>query len=144
MYSPQVLDHFQRPRNMGLLPDANGLGVVGSPATGDVLKLQLKIVPVHGVETIVDVKAKVFGCGSAIASTSYLTELIKGRPVAEAAAIKNKTIAQALALPPVKIHCSVLAEEALKAALEDYRKRKAAAGATQTQNQAAASPPSSS
>ena len=143
MYSPQVLDHFERPRNMGVLPDANGLGVVGSPATGDVLKLQLKIAPVDGVETIVDVKAKVFGCGSAIASTSYLTELIKGRPLAEAAGIKNKIIAQALALPPVKIHCSVLAEEALKAALEDYRKRRAVAEATQTQTHAAAPPPSS-
>ena len=125
MYSALVIDHFERPRNMGTLPDANGVATVGSPALGDVMKLQLKIAPVKGVETIVDVKAKVYGCGSAIASTSYLTERIKGRPVAEAAAIQNKDIAQALALPPVKIHCSVLAEDALKAALEDYRKRQA-------------------
>ena len=123
MYSRQILDHFEHPRNVGSLPDANGVGLVGSPASGDVLKLQLKIATVNGVETVVDVKAKVFGCGSAIASTSYLTELVKGRPVAEAEAIKNKTIAQALGLPPAKIHCSLLAEDALRAALNDYRRR---------------------
>ena len=125
MYSEQVIDHFERPRNMGDLADANGVAIVGAPALGDVMKLQLKIAPVDGVDTIVDVKAKVFGCAAAIASTSYLTERIKGRPVAEAAAITNKTIAQALALPPVKIHCSVLAEDGLKAVLNDYRRRRA-------------------
>jgi len=140
MYSRQIIDHFEHPRNMGALPDANGVGMVGSPASGDVLKLQLKIALVNGVETIVDAKAKVFGCGSAIASTSYLTDLIKGRPVAEAAAIKNKTIAQALGLPPAKIHCSVLAEDALKAALNDYRRRKALA--VEDLDQTAAPPPS--
>jgi Fe-S cluster assembly scaffold IscU len=129
MYSDKVIEHFERPRNMGTLPDANGVGVVGAPACGDVMKLQLKILSVEGVDTIVDVKAKVFGCGSAIASTSYLTELIKGKPLAEAQGIKNRQIAQALALPPVKIHCSVLAEDALKAAIADYQKRKAAAEA---------------
>ena len=132
MYSDQVIDHFERPRNMGDLHDANAVAIVGAPTLGDVMKLQLKIAPVNGVDTIVDVKAKVFGCGSAIASTSYLTERIKGRPVAEAATIRNKTIAQALGLPPVKIHCSVLAEDALKAALDDYRKRKGQAGHPQT------------
>jgi NifU-like protein involved in Fe-S cluster formation len=129
VYSQQVLDHFERPRNMGLLPDANATGIVGAPACGDVMKLQLKIGPVDGVETIVDVKAKVFGCGSAIAATSYLTELIKGRPVAEAAAITDRQIARALDLPPVKVYCSVLAEGALQAALRDYRARKGAAEA---------------
>ncbi len=128
MYSSQVLDHFQSPRNMGDLPEANGVGWAGDPAHGDVMKLQLKIALVNGTETIVDVKAKIFGCGAAIASTSYLTENIKGRPVAEAAGITNKSIALGLGLPPVKIHCSVLAEEALKAALNDYQKRQAAAG----------------
>ncbi len=132
MYSTQVLDHFDRPRNMGVLPDANGVGLVGAPALGDVLRLQIKIAPVDGVDTIVDVRAQVFGCGAAIASTSYLTERIKGRPVVEAAALRNQAIAQALALPPVKVHCSVLAEEALAAALNDYRDRKAAAEAAGT------------
>ncbi len=132
MYSTQVLDHFDRPRNMGVLPDANGVGLVGAPALGDVLRLQIKIAPVDGVDTIVDVRAQVFGCGAAIASTSYLTERIMGRPVVEAAALRNQAIAQALALPPVKVHCSVLAEEALAAALNDYRDRKAAAEAAGT------------
>ncbi len=132
MYSDQVIDHFERPRNMGDLADANAVAVVGAPTLGDVMKLQLKIAPVNGVDTIVDVKAKVFGCAAAIASTSCLTERIKGRPVAEAATIRNKTIAQALGLPPVKIHCSVLAEDALKAALDDYRKRTGQAGHPQT------------
>jgi nitrogen fixation NifU-like protein len=103
------------------------------------MKLQLKIALVNGIDTVVDVKAKIFGCGAAIASTSYLTELIKGRPVAEAARVTNKSIALALGLPPVKIHCSVLAEEALKAALNDYQKRKTAAEA---HSRSPASPPS--
>lgn len=119
MYSQKVLDHFENPRNMGELPDANAVGLVGAPACGDVMKLALKIQDGR----IVDVRAKVFGCGSAIASTSFLTELIKGRTIEEAMQVKNRTIAQELSLPPVKIHCSVLAEDALKAALEDYRRR---------------------
>lgn len=127
MYSAQVMDHFEHPRNMGVLPDANAAAMVGTPACGDVLRLQLKIASVDGVETIVDVKAKVFGCASAIASTSYLTEALKGRPLAEALTITNRGIAEALALPPMKIHCSVMAEEALKAALAEYRSRSAAA-----------------
>lgn len=124
MYSQKVLDHFEHPRNMGVLPDANGVGIVGAPACGDVMKLQLRIVTEpDGTERIADVKAKVFGCGNAIASTSFLTELIKGRSLTEAAQVKNRTIVSALALPPAKIHCSVLAEDALKAAIADYRKR---------------------
>jgi Fe-S cluster assembly scaffold IscU len=127
VYSNQVLDHFEHPRNMGDLPDANGMAIVGAPACGDVMKLQLKIVTEpDGTERIADVKAKVFGCGNAIASTSFLTELIKGRSLTEAVQVKNPTIAAALALPPVKLHCSVLAEDALKAAISDYRKRTAA------------------
>ena len=128
MYSDQVLDHFEHPRNMGVLPDANGVGIVGAPACGDVMKLQLKIVTEpDGTERIADVKAKVFGCGNAIASTSLLTELIKGKSLTEAAQVENRAIASALALPPVKLHCSVLAEDALKAAISDYRTRTAAA-----------------
>lgn len=123
-YSKEVLEHFENPKNMGDLVDANGVGLVGAPACGDVMKLMLKIEEREGKEVIADVKAKVFGCGSAIASTSYLTELIKGRTLEEAAQIKNRAIAQALSLPPVKIHCSVLAEDALKTALADYRRRK--------------------
>lgn len=130
-YSPQVLDHFEHPRNIGNLPDANGVGMVGAPASGDVVKIQLKIVAdPDGTERIVEVKAKVFGCGSAIAATSLLTELIMGRTLAEAAQVKNRAIARALALPPVKVHCSVLAEEALKAAIADYRQRSGTTGAT--------------
>ena len=130
LYSAQVLDHFEHPRNMGNLPDANGVGMVGAPASGDVLKIQLKIVvDPDGTERIVEVKAKVFGCGSAIAATSLLTELIKGKTLAEAAQVKNRAIAVALALPPLKRHCSVLAEEALKAAIADYRQRSCTTGA---------------
>ena len=123
MYSPKVLDHFENPRNMGDLPEANGVGLVGAPACGDVMKLSLKIEQVDGEERITGVKAKVFGCGSAIASTSFLTELIKGKTLTEAATVKNSMIARELALPPVKLHCSVLAEDALKAAVADYRRR---------------------
>jgi nitrogen fixation NifU-like protein len=127
LYSPQVIDHFENPRNMGVLPHANGVGMVGAPGCGDVLKLQLRIVTeADGTERIADVKAKVFGCGSAIASTSYLTELIKGKTLAEAARVTNRGIAEALALPAVKVHCSVLAEEVLRAAIADYRKQVAA------------------
>jgi nitrogen fixation NifU-like protein len=124
MYSAQVLEHFEHPRNMGSLPDANGVGMVGDPACGDVLRLQVKIVAdPDGTERIADVKAKVFGCVSAIAATSFLTECIRGKSLAEAAQVKNRAIAAALALPAVKAHCSVLAEEVLRKAIADYRQR---------------------
>jgi len=124
MYSPQVLEHFEHPRNMGSLPDANGVGMVGDPACGDVLRLQVKIVAdPDGTERIADVKAKVFGCVSAIAATSFLTECVKGKSLAEAAQVKNRAIAAALGLPAVKVHCSVLAEEVLRKAIADYRQR---------------------
>ena len=130
MYSNQVIDHLENPQNMGVLPDANATGIVGTPAHGDVMRLQLKILPVNDVETIVDVKAKVFGCGGAIASVSYLTARIKGRSVAEAAIITHGQIAQVLALPPSEVHCAIRAEDALQAALSDYRRRKAEGSAT--------------
>jgi nitrogen fixation NifU-like protein len=123
-YSDKVIDHYENPRNVGSLPkdDANvGTGLVGAPECGDVMKLQVKINPETGV--IDDAKFKTFGCGSAIASSSLATEWLKGKTVDQALAIKNTDIVNELALPPVKIHCSVLAEEALKAALEDYLKK---------------------
>ena len=120
-YSDKVIDHFENPRNMGSL-DANdskvGTGIVGAPACGDVMKLQLKI-SADGI--IEDAKWKTFGCGSAIASSSLVTTLVKGKTLDEASVIKNSEIAQELCLPPVKIHCSVLAEDAIKAAIQDYR-----------------------
>jgi nitrogen fixation NifU-like protein len=119
-YSDKVLDHNKNPRNVGSLPkeDENvGTGVVGAPACGDVMKLQI-LVNKQGV--IEDAKFKTFGCGSAIASSSLATEWIKGKKIQEAAEIKNTEIAKELSLPPVKIHCSLLAEEAIKAAIEDY------------------------
>ena len=120
-YSDKVLDHFDNPQNMGSLDknDPNvGTGLVGAPACGDVMKLQLKI-DSDGI--IEDAKFKTFGCGSAIASSSLITTLIIGRHMSEAEAISNSDIAQELSLPPVKIHCSVLAEDAVKAAIKDYR-----------------------
>ena len=125
-YSDKVLDHYQNPRNVGSLDKSDpsvGTGLVGAPACGDVMKLQIKVSPEGIIE---DAKFKTFGCGSAIASSSLITEWVKGKSIDEAATIKNTQIAQHLALPPVKIHCSVLAEDAIKAAIEDYRtKRKA-------------------
>ena len=122
-YSDKVLDHFDNPRNMGSL-DKNdtqvGTGIVGAPACGDVMKLQLKIND-NGV--IEDAKWKTFGCGSAIASSSLITTWVKGKTLKEAEVIKNSEIAQELSLPPVKIHCSVLAEDAIKAAIQDYRNK---------------------
>src|SRR5271167_1692003 len=121
-YSDKVVDHYNNPRNVGSLPkeDPNvGTGVVGAPECGDVMKLQLKINPDSGL--IEDAKFKTFGCGSAIASSSYVTELVKGKHIDEAMAIKNSTIVQELNLPPVKIHCSVLAEDAIKAAITDWK-----------------------
>ena len=120
-YSDKVMDHFMNPRNMGEIEDADGVGEVGNPACGDVMKLYLKIKD----DKIVDVKFKTFGCGAAIASSSMTTELIKGKTIDEALKLSNQAVAEALGgLPPAKEHCSVLAEDALKAALEDYRKKK--------------------
>jgi len=118
-YSDKVLDHYENPRNVGSFPkDALdiGTGMVGAPACGDVMKLQIKVE--DGI--ITDAKFKTYGCGSAIASSSLVTELLKGKTLAEAQAIKNTDIVEELALPPVKIHCSVLAEDAIKAAIKDY------------------------
>ncbi|HEY2663253.1 MAG TPA: Fe-S cluster assembly scaffold IscU [Candidatus Binataceae bacterium] len=123
-YSDKVLDHYNHPRNVGSFAkdDPNvGTGVVGAPECGDVMKLQLKIGDDGVIE---DARFKTFGCGSAIASSSYVTELVKGKRVEEAMAIKNSTIVQELHLPPVKIHCSVLAEDAIKAAIADWKTRK--------------------
>jgi nitrogen fixation NifU-like protein len=125
-YSEKVIDHYENPRNVGSL-DKNdpyvGTGLVGAPACGDVMKLQIKVGP-DGI--IQDAKFKTFGCGSAIASSSLVTEWVKGKSVDEAATIKNTQIAQHLALPPVKIHCSVLAEDAIKAAVADYKQKSGA------------------
>ena len=121
-YSEQLIDHYENPRNVGSMPkdDADvGTGLVGAPACGDVMKLQIKVNPQTGV--IEDAKFKTFGCGSAIASSSLVTEWVKGKTLDEAGSIKNTEIAEHLALPPVKIHCSVLAEDAIKAAVEDYK-----------------------
>ena len=123
-YSDKVLDHYNNPRNVGSL-DKNdptvGTGMVGAPECGDVLKLQLKVDPETGI--IQDARFKTFGCGSAIASSSLATEWVKGRTVDQALEIKNTEIVNELSLPPVKIHCSVLAEDAIKAAIEDYKKK---------------------
>jgi nitrogen fixation protein NifU and related proteins len=123
-YSEKVVDHYNNPRNVGsFAKDAQnvGTGLVGAPECGDVMKLQIKVNPSTGV--IEDAKFKTFGCGSAIASSSLATEWLKGRTVDEAAKIKNTDIVNELKLPPVKIHCSVLAEDAIKAALQDYREK---------------------
>ena len=123
-YSDKVIDHYENPRNVGSLPkdDANvGTGLVGAPECGDVMKLQVKVNPETGV--IDDAKFKTFGCGSAIASSSLATEWLKGKTVDQALAIKNTDIVDELSLPPVKIHCSVLAEDAIKAAIADYKKK---------------------
>ncbi|MFQ3199796.1 MAG: nitrogen fixation NifU-like protein [Zhongshania sp.] len=125
-YSEKVLDHYENPRNVGKFDDSAdeiGTGMVGAPACGDVMRLQIKVNE-HGI--IEDAKFKTYGCGSAIASSSLLTEWVKGKTLEEAEHIKNTQIAQELALPPVKIHCSVLAEDAIKAAVSDYRKKRAA------------------
>jgi len=121
-YSEKVIDHYENPRNVGKMDagDVNvGTGMVGAPACGDVMKLQIRVE--DGI--IKDAKFKTYGCGSAIASSSLVTEWVKGKTLEQAGAIKNAEIAEELALPPVKIHCSILAEDAIKAAIEDYRKK---------------------
>lgn len=123
MYSEKVLDHFQNPRNVGELEDANGVGMVGNPKCGDIMQMFLKI---NDEGVIEDVRFKTFGCGAAVATSSMATELIKGKTIEEARKLSNSAVVEALeGLPPQKIHCSVLAEEAVQAALEDYEKRKA-------------------
>ncbi|ORY74518.1 iron sulfur cluster assembly protein 1 [Leucosporidium creatinivorum] len=128
MYHEKVIDHYERPRNVGSL-DKNdqhvGSGLVGAPACGDVMKLQIKV----GEDGIIsDVKFKTFGCGSAIASSSYMTERVLGMTLEQAGAIKNTEIAKELCLPPVKLHCSMLAEDAIKAAINDYKKKRLTTG----------------
>ena len=121
-YSSKVIDHYENPRNVGKFDEKNlnvGTGMVGAPACGDVMRLQIEVKN----DIIEDAKFKTYGCGSAIASSSLLTEWVKGQTLDAAASIKNTQIAQELALPPVKIHCSVLAEDAIKAAVADYRKK---------------------
>ena len=122
-YSDKVLDHYENPRNVGTFDDSDqvGTGMVGAPACGDVMKLQIKVSDDGVIE---DAKFKTYGCGSAIASSSLLTEWVKGKTLTEASMIKNTDIAEELALPPVKIHCSVLAEDAISAAIEDYKSKK--------------------
>ena len=125
-YSDKVIDHYENPRNVGKLDEADesvGTGMVGAPACGDVMRLQIRVSEDGIIE---DAKFKTYGCGSAIASSSLLTEWVKGKNLDEAAAIKNTEIAQELSLPPVKIHCSVLAEDAIKAAVKNYRDKKGA------------------
>jgi len=122
-YSDKVIDHYENPRNVGKLDkldDSVGTGMVGAPACGDVMQLQIKV---NDAGIIEDARFKTYGCGSAIASSSLVTEWVKGKTLDQAATIKNTQIAQELALPPVKIHCSVLAEDAIKAAIADYRQK---------------------
>ncbi len=122
-YSNKVIDHYENPRNVGSFEKGDqsvGTGMVGAPACGDVMKLQIKVGSDGRIE---DAKFKTYGCGSAIASSSLVTEWVKGKTLAEAATIKNTHIAEELSLPPVKIHCSILAEDAIKAAIDDYRKK---------------------
>ena len=130
-YSTKVLDHYNNPRNVGSFDKADvnvGTGVVGAPECGDVMKLQIKVDPVTG--RIEDAKFKTFGCGSAIASSSLATEWLKGKTLEEAAAIRNTAIVEELSLPPVKVHCSVLAEDAIKAAIKNYQEKQTSATAT--------------
>jgi len=122
-YSEKVMDHFLHPRNIGEIPDASGIGNVGNPVCGDIMRLYIKV----NDGKIMDVKFKTFGCGAAISTSSMVTEMVKGKTIDEALTITNKAVAEALGgLPAVKMHCSVLAEEALKSAIEDYRKKQQA------------------
>jgi nitrogen fixation NifU-like protein len=117
-YSEKVLEHYQNPRNVGEIEDADGVGMVGNPTCGDIMKITIKVQD----ERIEDVKFKTFGCGAAIATSSMVTELVKGRTIEEALQVTNRDVADALdGLPPIKMHCSLLAEEAIRAAIEDYR-----------------------
>ncbi len=141
-YSDKVIDHYENPRNVGGFDKGDedvGTGMVGAPACGDVMKLQIKVNPATGL--IEDARFKTYGCGSAIASSSLVTEWVKGKTLDQALDIKNTNIAEELALPPVKIHCSILAEDAIKAAVSDYKSRhgEAQAGAAARQAQAQAS-----
>ena len=132
-YSEKVVEHYENPRNVGSFEKGDetvGTGMVGAPACGDVMKLQIKVNPETGL--IEDAKFKTYGCGSAIASSSLVTEWVKGRSLDEALIIKNTQIAQELALPPVKIHCSILAEDAIKAAVSDYKAKNAVGRARQS------------
>ncbi|KAG2177065.1 hypothetical protein INT43_007721 [Umbelopsis isabellina] len=127
LYHQKVIDHYERPRNVGTMDKKDksvGTGLVGAPACGDVMKLQIKVDEVSG--KITDVKFKTFGCGSAIASSSYMSELVKNMTLDEAGNVKNTTIAKELSLPPVKLHCSMLAEDAIKSAISDYKKKRTA------------------
>ena len=120
MYSDKVMDHFAKPRNVGEIENASGTGTVGNPKCGDIMKMDIKVEN----NIIVDVKFKTFGCGAAIATSSMATELVKGKTIEEALALTNKAVAEALdGLPPVKMHCSMLAEQAIHAAVEDYRQK---------------------
>jgi len=135
-YSDKVIDHYENPRNVGSFSKNEenvGTGIVGAPECGDVMKLQLKI---NDAGIIEDAKFKTFGCGSAIASSSYVTELVKGKTLDDALAIKNTQIVEDLSLPPVKIHCSVLAEDAIKAAISDWKKRHGESGEESTATEA--------
>ncbi len=130
-YSDKVIDHYENPRNVGSFEKGDesvGTGMVGAPACGDVMKLQIKVGADGRIE---DAKFKTYGCGSAIASSSLVTEWVKGKTLDQAASIKNTEIAQELSLPPVKIHCSILAEDAIKAAVEDYKKKHGLAAAAE-------------
>ena len=121
MYSEKVMDHFENPRNVGEIPDASGSGTVGNAKCGDIMKMDIKVE--NGI--IVDVKFKTFGCAAAVATSSMATEMVKGKTIEEALALTNKAVAEALdGLPPVKMHCSLLAEEAIHAAIEDYQKKR--------------------
>ena len=136
-YSNKVLDHYENPRNVGSFQSGDaevGTGMVGAPACGDVMKLQIRV---GDDGRIADAKFKTYGCGSAIASSSLVTEWVKGKTLDEAMSIKNTAIAEELALPPVKIHCSILAEDAIKAAVQDYRAKHVASAVTAADEQAA-------
>lgn len=120
-YSEKVMEHFKNPRNVGEIPDADGVGNVGNPVCGDIMRLYIKVKD----DRIVDAKFKTFGCGAAISTSSMVTELVKGKTIEEALNVSNRAVAEALGgLPPIKMHCSVLAEEALKSAIDDYLKKK--------------------
>jgi nitrogen fixation NifU-like protein len=120
MYNEKVMDHFSNPRNVGEIPDADGVGQVGNPVCGDIMKIFIKVKD----NVIEDIKFKTFGCGAAIATSSMVTEMVKGKPIEEAETITNRAVAEALGgLPPIKMHCSNLAADALHAAIEDYKKK---------------------